>query len=234
MKLILTMAGKYSRFVNAGFKTPKYLLPWGSRSILSEILHTLLDTKNFDDVYLIANPNDNFYLNHVRVIMKEYGINSNNLIFDSNPQGQASSAYIGISKIADFNDPIVIHNIDTLLYNRDIQFINNSLKLYNGYIDVFNSNNHEYSYVLSNSDNLVTMICEKVLVSNVATSGMYGFSSSRLYLENYCGEEYISQIYSKMISVGEKICIGKIHDESNTIVLGTPASYEAQSKLLSS
>ena len=41
MNLILTMAGRYSRFVNEGYRIPKYLLPWGNKPILSEILYEL-------------------------------------------------------------------------------------------------------------------------------------------------------------------------------------------------
>ena len=72
------MAGKYSRFKNEGYRLPKYLLPWGNRSILSEILLTM--HKHFKDVYLIMNKNDNDYKVHIKNIMKEYNINLNNPI----------------------------------------------------------------------------------------------------------------------------------------------------------
>ena len=50
MNLILTMAGKYSRFKNEGFRLPKFLLPWGDKSILSEILSEM--SPHFNNVYL--------------------------------------------------------------------------------------------------------------------------------------------------------------------------------------
>ena len=55
MNLIITMAGRYSRFVDEGYKMPKYLLPWGDKSILNEIILELNKHSDFDNIYLIAN-----------------------------------------------------------------------------------------------------------------------------------------------------------------------------------
>lgn len=54
MDLFLTMAGEYSRFKNEGYQIPKFLLPWGHRTILSELLNQFMDYK-FDNVYLIMH-----------------------------------------------------------------------------------------------------------------------------------------------------------------------------------
>ena len=54
MNLILTMAGRYSRFINEGYKIPKYLLPWGKRSILSEILSIMNHNNTFENIYVIV------------------------------------------------------------------------------------------------------------------------------------------------------------------------------------
>ena len=48
MNLILTMAGKYSRFVNEGYKIPKYLLPWSNHTILSEILFNITKKEKYN------------------------------------------------------------------------------------------------------------------------------------------------------------------------------------------
>ena len=78
MNLILTMAGKYSRFKEEGFKIPKFLLPWGDRSILSEILKEM--SPHFKNIYLIANKNDKDFIIHVENIMDVYNIDLKNLI----------------------------------------------------------------------------------------------------------------------------------------------------------
>lgn len=227
MNLILTMAGKYSRFRDEGYKLPKYLLPWGNKSILSEILFQFLESSVFDHTFLIANKSDSDFFGHVRKIMAHYHIDKKNLILISDTIGQAQTAFLGLSEIQKFHKlqgPIVFHNIDTILYHRDLQEIKKSLSNYDGHIDVFKSNNHNYSYVLT-SNNLVEVISEKVLISDLATSGLYGFSSYQLFMDHYDNENYISEIYKTLIVEKYKICISKTYDEKETIVLGTPNEY---------
>lgn len=234
MNLILTMAGKYSRFVNAGFKFPKYLLPWGDRSILSEILKELSSSNDFDQIFLITNFSDEVYSGHVQKIMKTYNIDENNLIMLYDTKGQAETAYLGlieIEKRKKITGPVVFHNIDTILYNRDIKYIKNSLEKFPAYIDVFKSNNHEFSYIIA-ENNFVKKICEKVLISDIATSGLYGFSSSKLFLDYYKDENYISDVYQKLLNNNILIHFGNVYNEKDTIVLGTPADYLNQSKAI--
>ena len=75
-------------------------------------------------------------------------------------------------------------------------------------------------------------IKEKVLISNLATSGLYGFSSSSMFIENFDNEIYISEIYRKMIKKGMKIATGETYSESDTLVVGTPSEYFNLSKYI--
>lgn len=226
MNLILTMAGKYSRFTNEGYKFPKYLLPWGNTNILSEILSELIKSTNFDNIFLVANKSDEIFMCHVKQIMKYHKIDTNNLIMISDTKGQAETAFIGINNTnSKINGNIIFHNIDTILYGRNFHFLKNELSKYPGFIDVFNSNNHEYSYVLEHN-NIVEVISEKILISNLATSGLYGFDSTETFNKYYDDTQlFISDIYKKMILSGLKIKTGKIYSENETIVLGTPKDY---------
>ena len=81
MNLILTMAGKYSRFVNEGYKIPKYLLPWSNHTILSEILFNITKDNIFKNIFLVANKNDKNFIHQILHTMKYYNIQSENLIY---------------------------------------------------------------------------------------------------------------------------------------------------------
>ena len=216
------MAGKYSRFRDEGYKLPKYLLPWGDRSILSEIIAQLGSTES---TYLVANKEDEPFMGHVRKIMDTHSIPRKNLLLVGDTSGQAETALKAVQHFY-ITGPILFHNADTILYGRDIPAIEVSLaKLVHGFIDVFKSNNHAYSYVVA-KNGLVAMISEKVLVSDLATSGLYGFGETMDFLDYYReGQIYISEIYKAMIADGKDICIGKAYDEKDTIVLGTPQDY---------
>lgn len=223
MNLILTAAGKYSRFREAGYNIPKYLLPFGNRSILSEILHNLVHNPVVEKVYLIVNREDEPFLGHVRKIMEAHGLDKDNIVLMPDTKGQAETAYKALNHIQP-KGAVLFHNADTILYNRDLEAIATTLKECKGYIDVFKSQNHAYSYVVE-KEGMVSMISEKVLVSDLATSGLYGFKDAEEFLLYEDGFTYISEVYRDMIRSGCSVKTGKVHDEKDTIVLGTPEDY---------
>lgn len=227
MKLVLTMAGRYQRFVDAGYPLPKYLLPWGDHSILSTILSCMPKEGSLSDIFLIGNERDAAFMPHVRVIMESHNISRQNLILIEDTSGQAETAFLGLNAcyIKD-DESVLFHNIDTILYFRDFEFIAETLKGCHGFIDVFEANNKEYSFVIE-KDGKVLEIAEKVVVSNRATSGLYGFSSARLFRDYYTrhASTYISELYREMIEDGLDLRVGTLHKETDTVVLGTPAEY---------
>ncbi|MCP3887728.1 MAG: hypothetical protein GY702_02485 [Desulfobulbaceae bacterium] len=236
MNLILTMAGKYTRFVNEGYRIPKYILPWGDKLILSEIVNEINKKRDFLNIYLIANKRDEIYMPHVRKILRALRIPVDNLFLISDTNGQAETAYRGIecikSRFHEINGPIVFHNIDTILYKRDFSDLPKILEQYDGYIDIFKSSNHNYSYVLVKED-IVQSIAEKVVISDNATSGLYAFSDADSFLGLYSEEDaYISKLYEKMISRNMKIAVSALNSEKDTVVLGTPSEYLTSAYIL--
>ena len=78
----------------------------------------------------------------------------NNLVILDSSESQSETVLKCLKFITVLNGPIVIHNIDTILYNRDYQKIKAILQNNDGFIDIFSSNNPNYSYVI-NSDNKI-------------------------------------------------------------------------------
>src|ERR1700748_2237691 len=101
MILILTMAGRYQRFLDEGYRLPKYLLPWGDRTVLSTILAELQRTRRFAQVLLVANHRDEVYMPHVRAIMRAHDIPPENLVLTHDTKGQAATAMVGIEALGE-------------------------------------------------------------------------------------------------------------------------------------
>ena len=222
MNLIYTMAGQYARFKEEGFKIPKYLFPWGAKNILTASIDLMID--GFDEIFFIVNKGDSQYFNHLKMIMNEKGISQNNLIIISDTNSQNETAFKGLNQIGKkLIGPIFFHNVDTFLVNRDFSSMKKSIQKNSGYIDVFSSNSHDYSYVISERGN-VLQVAEKVLISEIASSGLYGFKDIDTYLKYY-NPGYIINMFSSMISDGFSVVHGDVHDEKDTIVLGTPKEY---------
>lgn len=241
MNLILTMAGRYTRFTKEGYKIPKYLLPWGAHTILAEILYSMtisednIDNMNFKEIYLIANERDIGYFPHIYQLMKKHGIPERNLIAIGDTSGQAQTAIIGLEKIESIrkiSGPVLFHNIDTILHSRNYKTIENELFKNDGYVDLFRSNNREYSYVLLDKNNRITELAEKILISDLATSGLYGFSSIDIFKKYCANSNYISEVYSNMNEDGLRSIGGSPYSEKQTLVLGTPVEYLNLSKTI--
>ncbi len=227
------MAGKYIRFRNAGYSLPKFLLPLGNgKTIFQEIMEQLVSGYNFENIIIVANQNDYQHTAEIESAIKASGIHEFDLLFIEDTKGQAETALVGINQLKKKqcrSKKIVIHNIDTVLYERDMHRIDKLLDTYHGYIDVFIANTDNYSYVKTDDNNVVTDIKEKEVISNKATTGLYVFKDLNEY-ERYfkqmkiAGEYYISHLYELMLIDQKEIIVNT--KMTSTIILGTPQEYE--------
>jgi dTDP-glucose pyrophosphorylase len=240
MILIICMAGKNTRFHDVGVDVPKYLLPVNGKPIIEVIIRNLLQAGIFSDVFLIAHLRDKSFRGDLEKSMSALNLQSNNIIYIGETGGQAETAYLGLEICLRNEDkPVVFHNADTILLGRGFDSLRKQLNNGIGSVDVFNSRNEQYSYVELNLGK-ISRIEEKILISDIATSGLYGFPSSNAYKkifeqlfnarkDNAKKEIYISDIISAMIEQGVEF---EVNDESyksksteTTLVLGTPLEY---------
>tara|TARA_R110000851_G_scaffold13896_2_gene47222 strand:- start:54 stop:779 length:726 start_codon:yes stop_codon:yes gene_type:complete len=232
MILILTMAGSYTRFRDFSYKIPKYLLPVSNRTILHYIIKSFRETDIITDIFLIANLRDIRFRPQIEDTIKEFGIGSENLVFTEDTKGQGCTALHGLRACpADPKTAVCLHNVDTILYERDFSKIKEELTSGNVdcVIDVFKSNNKAYSYILLSQDKVIS-IQEKKVISDIASSGCYFFSNLKIaeeYLEKASQNNnfYISQAIGEMIKDNRKVVITDIKTERQTVVLGTPEEY---------
>ncbi len=237
MNLILCMAGLYRRFREAGYPLPKFLLPWQGTTVLDEILRHLLADGAFDSVLLIANERDRAFAPQVAAVLGRHGIAAERLVFTGDTAGQAETALLGVEALERIAQPhdrrVAFHNIDTVLIGRDFRAVADVLTRDAGWIDTFTANSPAYSYVALNAAGMVTDIAEKIVISPHATTGLYAFASMDEYVRHCVaargapGEHYISAVYKRMLAAGARLSAGTERSGECTIILGTPAEYEA-------
>jgi len=235
MNFIFTFCGNGVRFTDKGFTTPKFLLKLNdNRTILEHIMAAITFPEDSNIYFLVNNKNRKFEQETLSVIEKftlPWGFT---LDYNSDTTGQAESALIAINKI-DNNRPIIIMNNDTIIKQRDFNYIGK--RLHSGrvcYVDLFEPEikSSNLSYAKKHGD-LVTEIKEKKVISNYASSGLYGFSSSSFYKELYYtssfynNEKYISQVIEEAIIKGNDVFAHTIYNENQTIILGTPEQYHS-------
>tara|TARA_Y100000589_G_scaffold328568_1_gene372973 strand:+ start:4235 stop:4990 length:756 start_codon:yes stop_codon:yes gene_type:complete len=235
--LLITAAGKASRFHDVGYDSPKFLLPWTNRQpILNTIIKELCYSNKIDFILLIVNYREKYFKDRIEACLPSE-IN-NKIIFVKDTLGQAHTTYLGVEELIKLkleNNPIIVHNSDTILKNRDIEVLTNfntDLDIC-GYVNTFQSMDKNYSYVLE-TNGLVDSFLEKKIVSPLASSGLVSFSSgkkfheifNKLMTDNLEGDElFISRLINESIKKGDIYKIIHNNSAEDTIVLGTPEEY---------
>jgi len=236
INVLLCLAGQGQRFIDAGINQPKFLLKNNeNESILELILNNLLKSR-IKKIFLLLNKRHLKYEAEIREIISKYKEIKSEIFFINDTNGQAETAFIGVNLILDIHpeinyESVAFHNGDTIICNRQFnKFIDDNHHDWVGMIDTFHSNDPAFSYVKSNS-NEITEIKEKLVISNMATTGFYLFKNFSTYIEiykecNFHGQEsYISYIYGQMIRKGLKIYNLYNENPKHTVVLGTPKEY---------
>jgi len=234
MNLILTMAGKYSRFKLFGNKVPKYLLPLGSETILAVVIKYYLQSAPSCNLFLIANRHDQIFLPIVRSIMGRYEIDNKSLIYidDTSSQLETALSASELLQAEQFEAPVAFANIDTVLQERHNFFHTlEKCSRETGLLDTFKGDNNQYSFARVDEDGKVADVVDKNVISSKACSGLYGFGSYSVMLEMAAemlrinGEANFTDLYKNYIATGKEVFALYTKDPKYTIVLGTPEEY---------
>ncbi|EHH3081895.1 glycosyltransferase family 2 protein [Vibrio vulnificus] len=242
--IVIPMAGKSSRFFNAGYTKPKYMLEARGKTLFE---HSVNSFENYFDsecfIFIIRDEHNT--LNFVNEKIKKLGI-KNHIVFSlpNDTSGQAETVAIGLesldSTFKNVTPGLTIFNIDTIRPN----FIFPSVKkVSDGYLEVFEGEGDNWSFVKAENENSTQVIktAEKRAISNLCSTGLYYFRNKDDYLsafynykakpkENWDkGELYIAPLYNYLIERGcdvqyEKIC------RSDVIFCGVPEEYVSFSK----
>jgi dTDP-glucose pyrophosphorylase len=232
LNVVITMAGRGSRFYEAGYTVPKYEIIAHDRNLFE---WSMLSLKNFltSDIRVIFicledNKSSDFILKHT----KELGITDIHIIeLKEITDGQATSAYLS-RELWMLDCPLLIYNIDTYVKPHALQphYIRPGS---DGWVPCFQVPGKHWSFVKLGDDDWAVDLAEKHRISDYASIGLYWFSLASRYVEIYerffsdpknlvRGEKYVAPLYRQLISDGGKVsltdlCMSDVH------VLGTPA-----------
>jgi len=232
--IVFPMLGKSSRFFEVGYTRPKYELLVGGETLFSKAVKTF---QNYFDsmpfLFLVRNDYNaaEFVGGEISKLgIKDFRISS----FGYETRGQADSVMNGV-KHYDQNLPLMIFNIDTIREN----FIWPK-SFEDGFLEVFESEGENWSFVEPLDQNYVGRTTEKVRISNLCSNGMYGFSSISLFKdafenssEDNSGELYIAPLYNYLIEGGYKINY-RLVSNKEIFHCGSPIDYEQTKKIFSS
>lgn len=229
MTIIVTMAGLGSRFKNAGYKCPKYMIKAKGKTLFEWSMDSLSGYNSKVSKYIFIVRKEDDAGTFIRNCMAQYGISNIEIIqIDYLTDGQATTCMLAMP-FCNPDEEIMVYNIDTYVEPFEMKYEDISGE---GHIPCFHAEGDHWSFAKVDSSGSVVEVREKVRISDNCTLGAYYFSSAKLYKELYSeyyknnehmekNEKYIAPLYNLMIKKGMKVTIS-IVDSGKVHVLGTP------------
>lgn len=233
MTIIITMAGLGSRFREAGYDCPKYMIKANGKTLFEWSMNSLLGYAKHVNRYIFVVRKEDHASDFIKLHCKSMGIcNVQIVTLDYLTDGQATTCMLALPYCEPEN-AIMVYNIDTYVEPYEMRYEDISG---DGYIPCFHADGDHWSFVKLDEDGKAIEVKEKKRISDNCTLGAYYFSSAglyeKLYEEYYSGtrnmekkEKYIAPLYNLMIEKRMPVTISLV-DSKKVHVLGTPEELQ--------
>jgi NDP-sugar pyrophosphorylase family protein len=227
------MAGRSSRFFDAGFKESKYKIEIEGHPILFWVLKSFERYKSSEIVLILGehNSDDKKFVEDIAShLFEKVTVN----VLTTTTYGQADTVMFGLQTLEMRDDqPLLIFNIDTIRPGFYCpEYGQSSL-----WVETFNGQGSHWSFISKDDaeERRVIQIAEKVRISNFCCTGAYYFPSFQLYHElwsscflnetwKFEGEHYVSHVISEGLSRGIPTFYDNV-PEDKVLLCGTPEEY---------
>ncbi|MEL7630253.1 glycosyltransferase family 2 protein [Pectobacterium aroidearum] len=231
LNIVLPMAGKGSRFADAGYTLPKPMIPIHGIPMIKVVVDNLTPKVEHRFIFVAQQSHIDQY--DLVPKLKSYAKNVEIIGIDGITEGQVCTALVA-KKFFNNNEPLMNANSDQYI-DFDINEYLEAMQSRNldGMIMTMKSQDEKWSYAKTNENGLVTKTAEKEVISSDATVGIFNFrkgsdlvrSAEKMIADNIRvnNEFYTCPAYNYLIKEGKKIGIYQIGEEYNGMYgLGIP------------
>lgn len=237
MNIAVPMAGRGSRFANAGYREPKPLIPVGGRPMIEWVIENIRPSRPHRFVFICRREHlrDN---PHVEEALRSLAPGCEIVAIDGVTEGAACTVLLA-RRFIDADQPLMIANSD--------QFVELGMDDYlarldatgaDGLIMTFWADHPKWSYCRLRPDGTVSEVVEKQVISNEATVGIYNFARGSDFVRaademirrdlRVNGEFYVAPVYNLMIERGARVVVAATGRELDGMYgLGTPEDLES-------
>lgn len=225
--LVLPIAGKAQRFIDAGYMMPKPLILAKGKHVIDWSLESV-DTSECNLIFIVRL--DHIYNFSIDKILKQkFGEDITIISVDHVTQGALETCLLAEGYI-DNDTPLYIYTPDVYF---GPQFNPNCVGDADGFLLTFLANSPDHSYTEIDENGVASRVVEKEVISEHANVGLYYFKTGSMFLQYAWeaidkkllikGEYYIAPIYNYMIRDGLKVTAC---DTEKMHILGTPSTFE--------
>ena len=227
INVVIPMAGKGQRFVEAGYDKPKPMIDVCGVPMIKRVIDSLTSKYNKCNFIFIA------LKEHLDNGLQEFLEQQGTIIpLDIVTEGAACTTLMALPHINN-DTQLVIANCDQYLEWDFDDFLNKAVEV-DGSLVVFNSTNPHHSYAKVKKGQVVE-VAEKKVISDKACAGIYYFRHGFEYIESVVmmiaknirtnNEFYIAPAYNELIVGGGDISVYEV-DVNKKHMLGTPYELE--------
>jgi len=232
LNIVIPMAGKGSRFANAGFLDPKPLIPIHGIPMIRLVIANLKPACPHRFIFICQR--EHYAAYGLEKLLPQWTNDPQVVLLDGITEGAACTV-LTARKFIDNDEPLMIANSDQYVATDiDGYLADMALRSLDGLIMTMTANDPKWSFAATDAAGLVTRVVEKEAISADATVGIYNFTRGRDFVaaadrmiaadERVNGEFYVAPVYNLMIASGQRIGIHGIGTDGHGMYgLGTPA-----------
>ena len=223
---VVPMAGRGSRFSNAGYKMPKPLIDVHGHYMIEYVTKNLTPQIEHRFIYICQEEHLEKY--QLEKYLRQIAPNCVVVTVDHITEGAACTVLLAEGYI-NSNDSLMIANSDQYI-DTDINHYLRQMNNYDGLIMTMPANDPKWSFIKVDEKNLVSMVREKEVISNEATVGVYNYKHGKDFVKyahlmiekniRVNNEFYVAPVYNEMIDAGMKITYFDVGEKMYG--LGTP------------
>ena len=230
LNIVIPMAGRGSRFQNAGYLVPKPLIPIFGKSMIELVVGNIRPREPHRFIFLVLEEHLKTYA--LGSALKRMAPGCEVISVAGVTEGAACTVLLA-REFIDNADPLMIANSDQWVDVRIDEYLSRLTPGGDGLIMTMRADDPKWSFVGVDSQGFASEVVEKRVISNEATVGIYNFRHGRDFVNSaeqmiaknlrVNNEFYVAPVYNEMIRDGKRILIhniGKVEDRMYG--LGTP------------
>lgn len=211
LNIVIPMAGRGSRFADAGYKMPKPLIDVFGHPMIEYVTKNIKPDCEHRFIYICQEEHLNKY--GLKEELNRMSPGCEIITIDHITEGAACTVLLA-EKFIDNDDGLMIANSD--------QFVDTNINEYlaamgekDGLIMTMPADDPKWSFIRFDDDGNVTMVREKEVISNEATVGIYNYRHGKDFVKyahqmihkniRVNNEFYVAPVYNEMIEDGMKI-----------------------------
>ena len=216
LNIVVPMAGRGSRFAQAGYVNPKPLIDVLGHPMIEYVTKNI--TPNCEHRFIYICQEEHLVKFGLDKKLREMAPGCEIVTIDHITEGAACTVLLA-EKFINNDDPMMIANSDQFV-DTDINDYISAIGNADGLIMTMPADDPKWSFIKFDEQGYVTMVREKEVISNEATVGIYNYAHGRDFVKyahqmiekniRVNNEFYVAPVYNEMIEDGKKIVFNNV------------------------